>query len=61
MVVLFTIMGRAIGMSDEVFGIRAGTAVNDTSSAVAGAYAFSEAAGDFATILKHKISQRSLT
>ena len=61
MVVLFTIMGRAIGMSDEAFGIRAGTAVNDTSSVVATAYAFSEAAGDFATILKHKISQRSLT
>ena len=30
MIVLFPIMGRAIGMSDEAFGIWAGTAVNDT-------------------------------
>ncbi len=52
MIVLFPIMGRAIGMSDEAFGIWAGTAVNDTSSVVATGYAFSEAAGDFATMVK---------
>ena len=52
MIVLFPLMGRAIGMSDEAFGIWAGTAVNDTSSVVATAYAFSEAAGDFATMVK---------
>ncbi len=52
MIVLFPIMGKAIGMSDEAFGIWAGTAVNDTSSVVATAYAFSEAAGDFATMVK---------
>lgn len=52
MVVLFPIMGRAIGMSAEAFGIWAGTAVNDTSSVVATGYAFSEAAGDFATMVK---------
>ena len=52
MIVLFPIMGRAIGMSDEAFGIWAGTAVNDTSSVVATGYAFSEEAGDFATMVK---------
>jgi uncharacterized integral membrane protein (TIGR00698 family) len=52
MIVLFPIMGRAIGMNAEAFGIWAGTAVNDTSSVVATGYAFSEAAGDFATMVK---------
>lgn len=52
MIVLFPIMGRAIGMSAQAFGIWAGTAVNDTSSVVATGYAFSEAAGDFATMVK---------
>ena len=52
MIVLFPIMGMALGMSDEAFGIWAGTAVNDTSSVVATGYAFSEAAGDFATMVK---------
>lgn len=52
MIVLFPIMGRAMGMSAEAFGIWAGTAVNDTSSVVATGYAFSEAAGDYATMVK---------
>ena len=52
MIVLFPIIGKALGMSDEAFGIWAGTAVNDTSSVVATGYAFSEAAGDFATMVK---------
>ena len=52
MIVLFPIMGRALGMSDQAFGIWAGTAVNDTSSVVATGYAFSEGAGDFATMVK---------
>jgi uncharacterized integral membrane protein (TIGR00698 family) len=52
MIILFPIMGMAMGMSDEAFGIWAGTAVNDTSSVVATGYAFSEAAGDFATMVK---------
>ena len=52
MIVLFPIMGRALGMIDEAFGIWAGTAVNDTSSVVATGYAFSEGAGDFATMVK---------
>ena len=52
MIVLFPIMGRALGMNDQAFGIWAGTAVNDTSSVVATGYAFSEGAGDFATMVK---------
>ena len=52
MIVLFPILGQAMGMSDQAFGIWAGTAVNDTSSVVATGYAFSEAAGDYATMVK---------
>lgn len=52
MVILFPIMGRAFGMSDMGFGLWAGTAVNDTSSVVAAGYAFSDAAGNFAMIVK---------
>lgn len=52
MVVVFPILGRWMGLSDAAFGLWAGTAVNDTSSVVATGYAFSEAAGDFATMVK---------
>ena len=52
MIVLFPIMGSAMGLSDMAYGLWAGTAVNDTSSVVAAGYAFSEAAGDFATMVK---------
>lgn len=52
MIVLFPLMGRWMGLSDAAFGLWAGTAVNDTSSVVATGYAFSEAAGDFATMVK---------
>lgn len=52
MIVLFPILGQAMGLSDMAYGLWAGTAVNDTSSVVAAGYAFSEAAGDFATMVK---------
>ncbi|NCC16365.1 MAG: YeiH family putative sulfate export transporter [Clostridia bacterium] len=52
MIVLFPIIGKAMGLSDMAYGLWAGTAVNDTSSVVAAGYAFSEAAGDFATMVK---------
>lgn len=52
MIVLFPIMGHALGLSDMAYGLWAGTAVNDTSSVVAAGYAFSEAGGDFATMVK---------
>lgn len=52
MIILFPIMGHALGLTDQAYGLWAGTAVNDTSSVVAAGYAFSEAAGDFATMVK---------
>lgn len=52
MIVLFPLMGKGLGLSDQVYGLWAGTAVNDTSSVVAAGYAFSEIAGDFATMVK---------
>lgn len=52
MVALYPIMGKALGMSDIAYGIWAGTSVNDTASVVASGYTFSEAAGDFATMVK---------
>ena len=52
MVIVFPLLGRWMGLSDAAFGLWAGTAVNDTSSVVATGYAFSEAAGDFATMVK---------
>ncbi len=52
MIALYPIMGKALGMTDIAYGIWAGTSVNDTASVVASGYAFSEAAGDFATMVK---------
>jgi len=52
MIVLFPILGFRMGLSDMAYGLWAGTAVNDTSSVVAAGYAFSESAGDFATMVK---------
>ena len=52
MIALYPLMGKALGMSDIAYGIWAGTSVNDTASVVASGYAFSEIAGDFATMVK---------
>lgn len=52
MIILFPIMGKKLGLSDLAYGLWAGTAVNDTSSVVAAGYAFSDKAGEFATIVK---------
>ena len=52
MIILFPVMGHAMGLSDMAYGLWAGTAVNDTSSVVAAGYAYSEAAGDFAMMVK---------
>jgi len=51
-VFLFPLAGHLLGMSDTGFGMWAGTAINDTSSVVAAGYSYSDAAGDFATIVK---------
>ena len=52
MVALYPIMGKLLGLTDIAYGIWAGTSVNDTASVVASGYAFSEIAGDFATMVK---------
>ncbi|MDD3058505.1 MAG: YeiH family protein [Sphaerochaeta sp.] len=52
MILIFPLMGHALGMSDTAYGLWAGTAVNDTSSVVAAGYGFSEAAGDYAVMVK---------
>ena len=52
MIILFPIVGRAMGLTDMGYGLWAGTAVNDTSSVVAASFAFSEEAGNFATMVK---------
>lgn len=49
-VLLFPVLGRLLGLSDRGFGIWAGTAVNDTSSVVASASAWSQAAGNDAAL-----------
>lgn len=51
-VLVFPAVGHALGMSPHAFGLFAGTAVNDTSSVVAAASAFSTAALGFAVVVK---------
>ncbi|WP_083826710.1 YeiH family protein [Hoyosella subflava] len=49
---IFPVLGSLAGLSDEMFGIWAGTAINDTSTVVAAAYAFGAAAGTYAVVVK---------
>lgn len=51
-VIVFPLLGKMLGLSDSGFGLWAGTAINDTSSVVAAGYAWSPAAGEYATIVK---------
>lgn len=51
-VFIFPPLGHLLGFSDQAFGLWAGTAINDTSSVVAAGYAYSNAAGAYATIVK---------
>ena len=51
-VVVFPPLGHALHMTQEQFGLWAGTAINDTSSVVAAGYAYGRDAGDHATIVK---------
>ncbi len=48
----FPYVGRMLDLSDEGFGLWAGTAIHDTSSVVAAGYLFSDEAGVYATIVK---------
>lgn len=51
-VLIFPPLGHLLGFSDKAFGLWAGTAINDTSSVVAAGYAFSNNAGEYATVVK---------
>ncbi|WP_433576646.1 YeiH family protein [Nocardia brasiliensis] len=45
-------LGRVLGLSQEAFGLWAGTAINDTSSVLAAGVMFGPAAAHFAVIVK---------
>lgn len=51
-VLLYPLIGHALGLSDSFFGHWAGVAVNDTSQVTAAGFAYSEAAGETATVVK---------
>lgn len=51
-VVTFPPLGHLLGLSQTGFGLWAGTAVNDTSSVVAAAYAYGPTAGAHAVLVK---------
>jgi uncharacterized integral membrane protein (TIGR00698 family) len=51
-VLVFPLVGHAIGMSQQSFGLFAGTAVNDTSSVVATATTYGAAAANHAIVVK---------
>jgi uncharacterized integral membrane protein (TIGR00698 family) len=51
-VIVFPLIGHALGMSDALFGYWAGAAVNDTSQVTATAFSYSVPAGETATIVK---------
>jgi uncharacterized integral membrane protein (TIGR00698 family) len=51
-VLTFPALGHLLGMSQSAFGLWAGTAVNDASSAVAAGLAYGDAAGTHAVIVK---------
>jgi uncharacterized integral membrane protein (TIGR00698 family) len=51
-VIVFPLIGHALGMSDNLFGHWAGAAVNDTSQVTATAFSYSVPAGETATIVK---------
>lgn len=51
-VFIFPFFGHLLSMTDNQFGVWAGTAINDTSSVVAAAFSYSKAAGEIATVVK---------
>lgn len=51
-VLLFPVVGHALGLSQHAFGLFAGTAVNDMSSVVATATTYGPAATQFAVVVK---------
>lgn len=51
-VLLFPVLGHLLGLSQEGFGLWAGTAVNDTSSVVAAATVYGAVATSYAVVVK---------
>ncbi|HEY5058734.1 MAG TPA: putative sulfate exporter family transporter [Gaiellaceae bacterium] len=51
-VLLYPTLGHVLSLSQHTFGLWAGTAVNDTSSVVAAAYAYGHTAGGVAVVTK---------
>jgi uncharacterized integral membrane protein (TIGR00698 family) len=51
-VVAYPLLGHALALSNTVFGVWSGAAIHDTSSVLAAAFAFSEPAGQVATVVK---------
>lgn len=51
-VLLFPPLGHLLGMSARAFGLWSGTAINDTSSVVAAAYAYGGDAGGYSIVVK---------
>ncbi|MFA9413385.1 MULTISPECIES: YeiH family protein [unclassified Streptococcus] len=49
---IFPALGQALDLSQQTFGIWAGTAINDTSSVVAAGYSYGQVAGDVAVVVK---------
>jgi len=51
-VLTFPVLGHAMALSQNAFGLWAGTAINDTSSVVAAAFAYGHEAGNAAVVVK---------
>jgi uncharacterized integral membrane protein (TIGR00698 family) len=51
-VLTFPALGHVLALSQSAFGLWAGTAINDTSSVVAAAFAYGAAAGNAAVVVK---------
>ncbi|MBI4277153.1 MAG: putative sulfate exporter family transporter [Armatimonadetes bacterium] len=51
-VIVYPLLGRLLALSSVAFGTWAGTAIHDTSSVLAAAYTFSDAAGKVGTVVK---------
>ncbi len=52
MLFVYPFLGRLIGLSDTAFGYWTGLSIDNTAEAVATGFAFSEAAGNIATVVK---------
>ncbi|MCL5046951.1 MAG: YeiH family protein [Actinobacteria bacterium] len=52
MVFLLPLVGKLLGMSDQVFGFWSGLSVDNTAETVATGFAYSEGAGKVATVVK---------